>query len=333
MRKLNIAETDAKTYFGDLNKNVLATEKDLIKVPFFLSTILEISNSKKEIDKNSRLIVQIIDHFIERESNKLRNKNGQILLPKEAHYAFLTQIAEEMWWVESTEIDVETIKLAAEIFADVYIPQREEKISFIEKSPTYAFWKNSQDDARKYVFSHEYYYSYFTAQFIYKYIKECKDTSQIFNRATIGNTIADEFGYNANIDNMNYELISLLSNRNIPYIAPEGNQENAGIMMSAIINELPIIENVNIKNVTFKSMSLSNKTFRNVQIENVKFNICNFSNTKFENVKINNCMFVKPFITPGKTDFGGIKLKLQIIYWDLLLVLIQEIEMFITHLI
>lgn len=311
IQKLDIEEKEASQYYQQLLKNVIESEKELMKIPFFISTILDIATSEKLINKDERLILQIIDHFIDREAKKLINRNGQMLLPKEAHYAFLTQIAEEMWWLESTEIDLDTIKLAAEIFADAYIPEKEEKNTFIEKSPTYAFWKTSSEDSRKYVFSHEYYYSFFTSRFIYQHISSGNDTIQIFNRGTIAPTIATEFGYTVAKENKEKEILSLISNRRIPYIASEGNQENAGIIISAIIHGKSLCKSYEISNAVLNKVTLSNKLFESCKFNNVKFNYCNLANTKFINTSIDDCIFYRPSVVIGKTDFGGIKLKIE----------------------
>ena len=309
-KRMDLSDSDASQYYSNLSKKVLDNERELIKVPFFLSTIINIDASDNSINTDERLIIRIIDHFIERESKKLLNKNGQVLLEKEAHYAFLTQIAEEMWWSEATEIDVETIKLAAEIFADAYISQREERIAFIEKSPTYAFWRTSLENSKKFMFTHEYYYSFFTASFIYDYMRDGNDINQILNRATISQTIVDEFSYKVSLQAKEKEIIALLSNRKIPYISSEGNQENAGTMTSSILSKADVIENFDLKNVSFINKVFSNKKIINCSLSNLKFSNCDFTNTIFENTTVTDCIFIKPHISREKTNFGGIDLKI-----------------------
>lgn len=97
-----------------------APEGSLVRKPFFLSQVCEIYLRGGTIDASVDIIGQIVQAALVRDASKLRDQRGRELLTPDQHRRFCEYLADEMWSLSKPELDVETIRLNAELCADEF---------------------------------------------------------------------------------------------------------------------------------------------------------------------------------------------------------------------
>ncbi len=127
----------------------------LISNPFFLQQVCSILLEGKAIDATSDLVKQVVDAALEREADKLKDSRGRQLLSRAQHQTFCEAIAEEMWAQGKAELDVETIRLLAEIFADDSGLSGRDAKTLIDRSVAHAVLAPVVGEETKRAFEHE----------------------------------------------------------------------------------------------------------------------------------------------------------------------------------
>lgn len=89
----------------------------LISKPFFLSWICQILIGGGDVDAGQDLVRQIVNASLEREAGKLMDRRGAKLLTPEQHWLLCEDFAEEMRMESAPDLDLDTIRLVAEIKA------------------------------------------------------------------------------------------------------------------------------------------------------------------------------------------------------------------------
>ena len=134
----------------------------LFTKPLFVSKTLDIVLSGKSLDSDRGLLQSMVSIYLERErTEKLLDRNGRSLLTAPQIETLLTEVAEEMWNLETRELDTRSVKSIAEYVVESYGVETGAQI-VIERMPTMAFLslgsrKNSV------AFEHETFFSYFLA--------------------------------------------------------------------------------------------------------------------------------------------------------------------------
>ena len=97
-----------------------AREGELVRKPFFLAQICEIYLGGGAIDEAADITGQVVQAALAREATKLRDQRGEELISPEQHRRFCEYLADEMWSLGKPELDVETIRLLAELCAEEF---------------------------------------------------------------------------------------------------------------------------------------------------------------------------------------------------------------------
>lgn len=128
---------------------------ELIRKPFFLSHMCNILKEGGVVKGDQDIVRQVVDASLDREAQKLKDKRMKSLLSQEQHRQFCQALADEMWWQERSELDIQTIRTIAEIYADENKLKPEDTKLFIDRSVAHGVLKNVQGDPEKREFEHE----------------------------------------------------------------------------------------------------------------------------------------------------------------------------------
>ncbi len=107
---------------------------ELVRKPFFLSKLCDIIENGGEILASEDITRQVVDAALARETAKLRDQRGKDLLTTEQHRAFCEMLADEMWSLGTPELDIDTIRLLAEIIADEFHLTERDTKTFVDRS-------------------------------------------------------------------------------------------------------------------------------------------------------------------------------------------------------
>jgi hypothetical protein len=117
--------------------------RPLLRKPFFLSRVCGILTSGGEVDPNTDLVEQIVNAGLEREAGKLKDPRGKPILSSAQHREFCESIADEMWNQGVADLDIETIRVLAELVAEGFgLAAKESKI-FIDRAQAHGLLSRS----------------------------------------------------------------------------------------------------------------------------------------------------------------------------------------------
>lgn len=285
--------------------------QDFLKTPFFVATIIKLIKEGREISTEQRIIPQVIGYFIDREKEKLRDSTDQPIFSTESHHRFLEMLAEEMWWQESRELDAETVKTIAELVSDMLNIDPRNRVTVVERAPSYAFFESKNKEGRSYLtFSHEFYYSFFLAKFLQRIIIENQDISRTLSRSRMSTVVGDEFGF-ALLDKTNKiaDVVNTLSTRRITSITRETNKANAGFLFFGLIKHCSsYLVGKRINEANFVGLDFSNTTLTNLVFSNCDFLRVDFRNAQWDSICLNNCTLSEIIVDESTTRFPGLSL-------------------------
>jgi hypothetical protein len=146
---------NSKEKISILEKLMNSSAGELVKKPFFLTHICKIIAEGGEVKEDSDLVSQVVNAGLQREMTKLQDKRQKPLLTVDEHRHLCQAFADEMWLQERSDLDIQTIKVIAELFADECGLALENKKLLLDRSIAHGFLKNVHGDSNRREFEHE----------------------------------------------------------------------------------------------------------------------------------------------------------------------------------
>ena len=274
---------------------------DLLSTPFFLAAAVELAGEPAGPDEAARPIRRIIDSFVRREVDKIRNARDQPILDEKNHRRFLRMLAEEMWWQERRELDKASVETIAELLADDVGMAGAELRAFISRASSHAFLATSNgsphtNGPRMLAFSHEYYYAFFVARFLAEGLVKRRDIASLLGRTQVSPTVAAEFAEHVNEEGPACvaSVLKALAGRRVPVPSRETNRGNAGALCAGLVRRCKRIPDLRLFDSSFTGSDFCGTVQRNVHVEN-----CDFVDTDFRGADWS-------FEALKKTTFAGL---------------------------
>ena len=306
----HLAVSSPEDALTKLRDNLGDDGAQFLKTPFFVAALVKLLGEGQEVVDGSRATTQIIKYFVLREKDKLRDKHDKQIVDEDGHFRFLEMLAEEMWWQEMRELDVETVKVIAELAADEIGLQAGNRLTFVERAPTYAFFEARQQEGRSFLgFTHEYYYSFFLGQFIARQILETdSELGQLLARARMSHLVGEEFGHAVNDGQYSPKIgVSRLSQRKIPSLTRELNRTNAGTLFSGLLHVVASeLSGENFSNADFFSVDFSETSLKGMTFTGCNFLHCDFMGAEWSDVNFLNCVMTQPVVDRHSTNLGDL---------------------------
>lgn len=295
-------------------KERLSTDgQQFLRTPFFVATLVELVKQGTFVSPDERIIPQIILHFIAREREKLRDKQDQPIMSESGHRLFLERLAEEMWWQGARELDVDTVKVIAELLAEELDLMQANRVTLVERSPSYAFFERREHEGRRFLgFTHEYYYSFFLGQFIARAVDSADGLPQLLTRARMTPLFGDEFAHALMERAYRPEVVvENLASRQIPSLTRDLNRTNAGVLFAGLIRVAPsAVNGLRISSAEFLQEDLDSTEIHEVEVVDCEFVRCSFSRAHWQDVVFRGSRLIEPIVARHTTDFGGIELEI-----------------------
>ena len=271
----------------ELEQNLDTANRRLLSKPFYAARVADLLLAGVEISSGEALIDQLVDAFLEREHRKLLDKNQEPLLSKKGHEAFLTLLAEEMWWQESQRIDVRTVQTVAEIVAESFALPAGSARAIVERVSSYAFLSSSEGQRNALRFEHEVFYGYFLARKLLECVeRERQDLKRFLNRALLDEPLGEQTARLLGEDSVRASrAVSSICSVLKPGVSSTVARENAGRLIGHIMAAADDLEDhLQFRHVIFRQIGFSGPQLR----------MALFYQCEFEDVDLTNAVFVEP---------------------------------------
>ncbi|HXI64831.1 MAG TPA: NACHT domain-containing protein [Gemmatimonadales bacterium] len=258
--------------------------KQLLTKPFYASRVADLLAGGTQLNSRDDLLDQLVDAFLEREYRKLLDKDGRPLLSKKGHRAFLTGLAEEMWWQESRRIDVGTVQVLAELVTDTFSLPPGAARAIVERVSSYAFLSTDHIERRFLRFEHEVFYGYFLAQKVQEFVeREPADLRRFLARAVLDDILVDEVVrlIGSDVQRCSRAIESICDVLR-PGVSEVVARENAGMLIAGLMRGAKALrDGLLIKNTIFRQVS-----FGGVTLTRPRFEQCDFADVDLSGARL-----------------------------------------------
>lgn len=303
-RNSNGASESFRRAASELNE----TDRKLLGKPFYLSKFVDLLLAGDDIGSEGQLLDVLVDAFLEREHAKLKAKEDVPLLSLKGHRAFLSEIADDMWWQESRRVDLSTLQAIAELIAEKFGLPPASAGALIARVSSYPFLTTDQSERKWYRFEHEVFYGYFLAHRLRECLEdETADLRRFLNRAVADDSLIAETARLVGYDVSRVKKdIHRLSTELKESLTEATGRENGGALAAALVaGARDSIDGLRFKGlvfnrVSFGSASLVEPTFQSCDFDGVDLTCVSFQRPVFEH-----CVLRAPVIDADDTRMDG----------------------------
>ena len=293
--------------FRQLRTDMDDENRKLLRKPFYVSQIVNLLLDGDGIHSDDMILDKLVETFIRREHAKLRNKEGRPLLSLQGHREFLVRLAEEMWWLETRHLDVETVQAWLELVVEQLGVAEDDARQIRSRVPTYGFLTTVDAQKGTLRFEHEVFYGFLLAE----KLKQCidhdpRELRRFLNRSMLDETLVDQvvrlLGDEENAVTAVDVVCSVLTRGLTESIA----RQNGGRLVARIIKEFGRLR----VDATMQHLYFEHEDFGEAELERPHFANCYFSSvdltrTRMHRPRFTDCMFHQPRVAMGYTLFDG----------------------------
>ncbi len=302
------AEYEAQ--YDELQNRLPREQFELLAKPFFASEVVRLLKDNSKLATADSLLAGLAESFLAREVEKLKDRQGQPLLPIEGHRKFIAEVAEEMWWNENQALDVGAVQTIAELVAEESNSPAKTAAALAEKAASYAFLTTSGDSGLR--FQHEVYLDYFVALHLRDLIRSGSTTElrRFLSRAPLGEvTAADVASALVTEQDLTRTLDTIVS-CSATGVFDVLLRENCGALVRELLARSPApLEGLTIKNLvvrggTFGASALASSSFVAVELHEVDATDIHWQKCNFER-----CLLRDVLISTERTNLEGSRLR------------------------
>lgn len=293
--------------FRQLRTDMDDENRKLLRKPFYVSQIVNLLLDGDGIRADDMILDQLVETFIRREHAKLRNKEGRPLLSLQGHREFLVRLAEEMWWLETRHLDVETVQAWLELVVEQLGVAEDDARRIRSRVPTYGFLTTVDAQKGTLRFEHEVLYGFLLAE----KLKQCidhdpKELRRFLNRSMLDETLVDQvvrlLGDEEKAATAVDVVCSVLTRGLTEFIA----RQNGGRLVARIIKEFGRLR----VDAAMQHLYFEHEDFGEAELERPHFANCYFSSvdltrTRMHRPRFTDCVFHQPRVAMGHTRFDG----------------------------
>ena len=289
---------------------LLVSNEQFAHKPLFFAKTVELVLDDPQVRAQDDLLTTLIDGFLSRELNeKLLDRQSRPLLSQRQIVRLLSEIAQEMWVVQTRELDPEAIRLIAEyVTEDAGVPAEDRQV-VIERAPGLAFLSRAESQEGV-AFEHESFFFDFLAQsLVSDYLgDQSANLRVVLGASALPDDVAERAGFYLKRkgdlnDNRLRALLSRLGHAgSARSLRTEQIRENAGRLAIEMIKGLGTdVVDQEITHVTFPGGNLVGVVFRRCKFQNVVARRTDLRGTQFLECEADDLHLIEPLLTPGKS--------------------------------
>ena len=181
------------TRFHALRDGMPERERHLLRKPFYVAQVAKLLMRGERIASDETILHALVDRFIRREHDKLRDRDGAPLLSLEGHRMLLVRLSEEMWWLETRYLDIDTVRTWAELVLEELDVPEDNARQIRTRVATNPFLTTRDSKRGELRFEHEVFYSFFLAERLTGFIdNRIPELRRFLNRSILDDTVLEQ---------------------------------------------------------------------------------------------------------------------------------------------
>lgn len=260
----------------------------LLGKPFFACEVAQLMPSVDFRD-DEPLMRQLVGGLLDREAPKWVDRNKQLVLTVEQHESLLAEVAAEMWWAGRQELDVETVRVLAELIStDAPI---EHRTIVMNKAPLHGAFESGTDARSTVRFQHPIYLDYFLSQRLIAVLRAEDHSAALgfLERGVLGESVLDvvhQLSAKWSAADVS-RMISILG----ACLKPDGRYHAARLNAGAIAATLIDSREQEVQRARFRLMYFQRVEMRDALLQECAFEACSFEEVRLYGLRLSNCTF------------------------------------------
>lgn len=258
-------------------------DRELLRRPFFASQFEAYAARDHDSGEPMGVLEHLITAYIERESTKIVNANGDPVLSVAGHRRLFELAVEEMWESESRQLSADDLKTISEIVSEQFGLTADQASQLIAKVTSYAGFHHGRGGPRAqplFEFEHEVYFDYFLACAIRRLVTEHRadELVQFLDRGVIPETVAN---FAMRSGDGGSELDTSLT-RSALGVSFENRRRNVGALVLAYARQTGQLRDVTLRGLSFVDVHTGPARFIGVTFDGCQFVSCDLQGARFE---------------------------------------------------
>jgi hypothetical protein len=300
---LAVPEGDRAETSGRLEAAVVRNEA-LLRKPFFVAKTVDLLKKGIELGEGADLLAQLVTAYLDRErTEKLLDANHNPLLTTAQVRGLLAAVAEDMWRLETRELDRRSIRETATLVAEVEGLTEQARNTVVEKMPYFAILSVGQTQGRI-SFEHEMFFGYFLSSVFEEALKSGGPVlGSLLSRGSLPGEVAERVAQSVQVEALQGTLTRL--SRSVDASRSTRARENAGELARNMLVEcfgagqaLPALV---IEGMTFAGGSFGGLALTGAQFKEVTFQRCDLSDAQFRGCFADGTVLLEVIVNPAKT--------------------------------
>lgn len=286
--------------------------EELQTKPFFFTRVAALLLEKPDFRAGDDLLGELVRAYLDRElTEKLLDRHSSPLLTPEQFDLLMRELAQEMWNLETRELDARSVREVAQYVADTESISETAKAVVVERMPTLAFLARNDRPGPygRFAFEHEAFFAYFLAESIVSQFGSADaDISVILGRSALPENVAERVarglgGSGASRQGLQPVVDRLCRAGASSSLRSVQVRENAGRLTTALLRvrssdaasgkSSQEISNAAVHDLTFPGGALGGVTFQNCSFEDVEFRRTDLTGTRFLGCEAKNAVFFR----------------------------------------
>ena len=227
--------------------------------PFFVTRAVELllDNNASFEGSGSSFVEQLVNYYLEREvRSKLIERAGRSYVTRDQLGSIFSEIAEEMWRQDSSELSSASVRELVAVLADLEGFDAETQLSLIDRAPYTAMLKSGSTSGSV-AFEHDVYFAYFLSRPIVSVLRDGRELEvRRALRRTQMTVEAAEFAGQVLGDRGVGMISALCEAASVESPWQATSRRNAGYLTAAILRNCGPQQGLNLRSLDFLDCDL-----------------------------------------------------------------------------
>lgn len=295
------------TRFNSLRHGMPETELHLLRKPFYVAQVANLLKRGDRIASDETILHALVDRFIRREHDKLRDRDGAPLLSLEGHRMLLVRLSEEMWWLETRYLDVDTVRTWAELVLEELDVPEDNARQVKTRVATNPFLTTRGSKRGELRFEHEVFYGFFLAERLTHFIdNRSPELRRFLNRSILDDNVLEHAiaRYSSDVGSGSRAaaaVCSVLQRGVTDGVA----RQNGGRLVARLIRACGGLESgPTLRRLYFDQEDFGAATLREPVFVGCDFVGVDFTRTQMHSPRFDECTFQEPRVAMERTRFA-----------------------------
>lgn len=293
--------------FNSLRDGMPETERHLLRKPFYVAQVAKLLKRGDRIASDETILHALVDRFIRREHEKLRDRDGAPLLSLEGHRMLLVRLSEEMWWLETRYLDVDTVRTWAELVLEELDVPEDNARQVRTRVATNPFLTTRGSKRGELRFEHEVFYGFFLAERLTHFIdNRSPELRRFLNRSILDDNVLEHAiaRYSSDVGSSSRAagaVCSVLQRGVTDGVA----RQNGGRLVARLIRACGGLESGRtLRTLYFDQEDFGAATLRDPVFVGCDFVGVDFTRTQMHSPRFDECTFQEPRVAMERTRFA-----------------------------